>query len=226
MSREEKKAKIRQENASVVPDNNPCVLQPDFTQTYCSFCGRHEQRSKCARCLVTYYCNSDCQHNHWPIHRRQCNYERPNISEKKKENLVIMNKVLRVFHTAEPEPNSRYDDVPNQLEILEDKSYHYNMDIVIKFKDNAIISDENQELLNTASSTDISEPKYFDMIINARNAYELEMPFLPHINDKGAVEFTLIARDEETPNQVGIIFLFQHGEEADHIRYERRYNKY
>ena len=41
----------------------------------CANCGRSGEGSAiltCGRCRIAYYCNRDCQTNHWKIHRKGC----------------------------------------------------------------------------------------------------------------------------------------------------------
>jgi len=38
----------------------------------CLNCSK-QARSRCSRCLIAYYCDSQCQRNHWKSHKLQCN---------------------------------------------------------------------------------------------------------------------------------------------------------
>jgi hypothetical protein len=54
-------------------------------RTYCSFCQKpsDENRKKCSGCKSTkvFYCSSDCQKQHWPEHKKQCQNSKPNSSQ-------------------------------------------------------------------------------------------------------------------------------------------------
>lgn len=43
---------------------------------HCNMCDKMESEARthkrCSRCKVAYYCNAECQHKHWPIHRKGC----------------------------------------------------------------------------------------------------------------------------------------------------------
>ena len=39
----------------------------------CSYCSNVDKELKlCSRCLKAYYCNTECQRNHYPTHKTQC----------------------------------------------------------------------------------------------------------------------------------------------------------
>lgn len=51
------------------------------TMSACCFCGKPNCTQKCVRCLSTVYCDRNCQVQHWPIHKKEC--------EKTKQKSVI-----------------------------------------------------------------------------------------------------------------------------------------
>ena len=44
--------------------------------TFCSYCNKPEPTNKCQRCRSVFYCNHECQINHWKAkpngHKKQC----------------------------------------------------------------------------------------------------------------------------------------------------------
>ena len=47
----------------------------DKIRNSCAYCGKSADESKlkaCSRCEAAYYCNSDCQSEHWNVHRKEC----------------------------------------------------------------------------------------------------------------------------------------------------------
>lgn len=38
----------------------------------CSQCGAIEPRFTCSKCDMPRYCNAECQHKHWPAHKKTC----------------------------------------------------------------------------------------------------------------------------------------------------------
>lgn len=48
----------------------------------CYQCGKKDAKKRCCRCLVAYYCNRNCQLQHWKKHKKDC-------SEKKKGKIDV-----------------------------------------------------------------------------------------------------------------------------------------
>lgn len=42
----------------------------------CSFCGLKNCILHCSNCKKAFYCSSDCQLSHWPVHRDGCKKRR------------------------------------------------------------------------------------------------------------------------------------------------------
>ena len=57
-----------------------------MTTTTCNFCNAQNCTKRCSQCHETYYCNRQCQINHWKIHKKVCKIikqEKNNLSKSK-----------------------------------------------------------------------------------------------------------------------------------------------
>lgn len=51
-----------------------CLAKSDKFYRICLWCNKYDISAKvCSGCNSVYYCNLDCQRNHWKIHKKQCN---------------------------------------------------------------------------------------------------------------------------------------------------------
>ena len=47
----------------------------------CGFCESADARNKCNKCLLTYYCNKECQRSHWLQHKVDCTEHASTVEE-------------------------------------------------------------------------------------------------------------------------------------------------
>lgn len=62
----------------IMPIRSPNIqlLQPTFPSVKCGGCRLErplDKVEKCGRCKLVYYCNIECQRNHWRAHKESCN---------------------------------------------------------------------------------------------------------------------------------------------------------
>ena len=62
---------------------------------FCGWCGKDGAMSKCSRCLLAYFCNSDCQRAAWKSHKKVC--EELSLLAKNKRTLEDGTKVKTTF---------------------------------------------------------------------------------------------------------------------------------
>ena len=53
-------------------NNGGDELVIDRSHIECDFCGKPGPTKNCSRCMSYYYCNRECQVNHWKNHKVRC----------------------------------------------------------------------------------------------------------------------------------------------------------
>eukprot|EP01083_Nonionella_stella_P056798 149376_1 len=48
----------------------------------CASCKSSSASRRCGGCQLVYYCDTKCQRNHWKVHKKKCNYKKPQKNKK------------------------------------------------------------------------------------------------------------------------------------------------
>jgi ankyrin repeat protein len=57
-------------------ESNQSAREPEPVQKICSFCNEVPQnRKKCGKCKIAFYCSKECQSQHWTIHKLECSVD-------------------------------------------------------------------------------------------------------------------------------------------------------
>ena len=89
----------------------------DRSHIGCDCCGKPGPTKSCSRCMSYYYCNRECQVNHWKEHKQHCAFVKENCDRYNKRKRYV-----REF-LEEKEKGKREDKAPEEcaicLEVIE-----------------------------------------------------------------------------------------------------------
>eukprot|EP01084_Bolivina_argentea_P037936 70145_1 len=80
----------------------------------CANCSKYIAKNRCGGCKSVYYCNIDCQRNHWKIHKLDCS--------QMKQNKQAMNKAYRVNQIKQSSESSKLNG-HIQFHLIDDLDY-------------------------------------------------------------------------------------------------------
>jgi hypothetical protein len=187
---------------------------------------------------MVYYCNTECQKADWSNHKNNCLYETPNNTDAQNKNISILRKLLKIFNYN---IKNKDDSNLSRLSFIERVLLcHGQCDVLIEIIDpNSLTSNEdapNEDAPNEDASNDhikeseiiyangIHNNNYFSILeYIVRKIWKHGYNHVRDIMKRNGVNITFIPRAEIQPNLMYMIFEIKHGNEEDHIRFERVY---
>ena len=152
----------------------------------CNSCGSSGAKKRCTRCLVTYYCDRQCQVKHWPSHKMDCTEKEKGkveieVKQPPGHSSTINLKNLNVTTTTETDlPKKQYFKVKVQVPIFNDN----------KSKSPLLVYDKKRTFQKWIESTD---PNY-DRIcrkIKEEGVMQVKGYFYASLNKSGSLSFQI-----------------------------------
>eukprot|EP00483_Globobulimina_turgida_P005405 UN05415 len=91
----------------------------------CVSCKAPDARNRCGGCKSVYYCNVDCQRNHWKTHKKVCKYKKKKnkkLSTKSSPNADTSNKSNE---EKKGDDNYHKKEIKQSLEFIADNKHKY-----------------------------------------------------------------------------------------------------